>query len=420
MKVLIVSEYWYPKISGGGEISPFLLAKHLILQNIEVHVLTSHFKNLKKEENLEGMIVHRNLKTGEDPSAFISNIKRSLFFKQSLKREFLALYKEEKFDIVHCFNLTSTPIIKLKDKINAKFVAHVNNNLPFCPKGDLMFNGITSCDKYNTGIKCIPCIMKSKEVGKMRNNFYLKYNPYFWYLIYRRCSNIINNLKMFDFLTAISEFTKEELVRRGFDRDKIVVIHNIVEIDKFLKIKEADNSVPRLLYLGSYIRSKGPQVLLNALNGLNLEYEASFYGSGPLKGWMGDFIRRNKIPATVNESIGYEKIPELYQEHDIVIFPSLWPEPFGRIIIESKAAGRPIIASKVGSVNYLIEDGETGLLFSPGDTNDLRITLKELITNPHLQKEISQKAREESKKYSGDKIAEKLKALYGGLLYGNE
>ena len=420
MKVLMISEYWHPKIRGGGEISPFLLAKHLIQQNVEVHVLTSHFKNLKKEENLEGMMVHRNLKTGEDPSAFISNIKRNLFFKQSLKREFLALYNKEKFDIVHCFNLTSTPIIKLKDKINAKFVAHVNNNLPFCPKGDLMFNGITSCDKYNTGIKCIPCIMKSKEVGKMRNNFYLKYNPYFWYLIYRRCSNIINNLKMFDFLTAISEFTQEELVRRGFDRDKIAVIPNIVEIDKFLKIEKANNKVPRLLYLGSYIRSKGPQVFLNSLNGLNLDYEASFYGNGTLKERMQDFVRRNKIPATINDAVSYEKITELYQEHDIIIFPSLWPEPFGRIIIESMAAGRPIVASNVGSVKYLIKGGETGLLFSPGDADDLKATLKRLMTNSHLQNEIVLKAREESKKYSGDVIAVKLKKLYGVLLYAGE
>jgi len=420
MKVLIVSEYWYPKISGGGEISPFLLAKHLIQQNIEVHVLTSHFENLKKEENLEGMSVHRNLKTGEDPSAFISNIKRSLFFKQSLKKEFLALYNEEKFDIVHCFNLTSTPIIKLKDKIHTKFVAHVNNNLPFCPKGDLMFNGITSCDKYNTGIKCIPCIMKSEEVGKLKNNFYFKYNPYFWYVIYRRRSNIINNLKMFDFLTAISEFTKEELVRGGFDRDKIEVIPNIVEIDKFSKIKEADGSVPRLLYLGSYIRSKGPQVFLNALKGLDLEYEASFYGKGTLKKWMEDFVRKNEIHAIINDTVSYDMIPELYQEHDIIIFPSLWPEPFGRIIIESMAAGRPIIASNVGSVKYLIKDGETGLLFSPGDVGDLKATLKRLMTNLYLQKEIVQKAREELKKNSGDEIAERLKEVYKGLLYGNE
>lgn len=419
MKVLIVSEYWPPKISGGGEISPFLLAKYLIQQNIEVHVLTSHFKNLKNIENLDGMIVHRNLKTGEDPGLFLSNVKRNVLFKRTLNKEFLALYKKEKFDLIHCFNLTSTPIVKLKDKTSAKFIAHVNNNLPFCPKGDLVFEGIAPCDKLNTSKMCIRCIMKSKEVGKLKNNFYLKYNPYFWYLIHRRCSNIINNLKMFDFLTAISEFTNEELIRRGFDRNKIEVIPNIVEIDKFLKVKEVSNGIPRLLYLGSYIRSKGPHTLLSALNGLKLEYDASFYGSGPLKEWMQDFVNKNEISATINDTINYEKIPELYQEHDIVIFPSLWPEPFGRIIIESMAAGRPIIASNVGSIKYLICDGVTGLLFSPGDADALRATLKRLITDLQLQKKISQEAREESKKYHGDGVAEKLGKLYGELLYDN-
>ena len=55
-----------------------------------------------------------------------------------------------------------------------------------------------------------------------------------------------------------------------------------------------------------------------------------------------------------------------------VIFPSIWYEIFGLIIIEAFASGKPVIASRLGVIQELIQDGRTGLLFEPGNSDDLK------------------------------------------------
>ena len=70
----------------------------------------------------------------------------------------------------------------------------------------------------------------------------------------------------------------------------------------------------------------------------------------------------------------------------MVAIPSLWPEPFGLVGIETLAQGRPVIASATGGIGDWLEDGVGGLLVTPGDARALAAALDELLADPERQR----------------------------------
>jgi len=67
-----------------------------------------------------------------------------------------------------------------------------------------------------------------------------------------------------------------------------------------------------------------------------------------------------------------------YLEHDILLFPSLWEEPLGLVVLEAMSSGIPVISSRLGAPVELISHGKTGLLFTPGDSDGLAHRIRTL------------------------------------------
>ncbi len=364
MKILIISEYFYPEEKGGGEISAFLLAKEIAKSGIETHVLTSYFEKLKKEETIEKVKIHRTLKTGKNPSSVLSNIKRDLFFERSLLNELKILEDKESFDIIHCMNITSIYAIKLKQKIKKPFVLHVNSPVLFCPKATLMYQDRQECFFECKLCTFLKCYLKSKNLGKFELSPVLKYNLFTFFGIRKKYKNYQKIIKRFDYYFAISTYMKERLLKAGIPQNKIDIIYNEINLNNFQRLKQNKNRIKRILYLGEYSRPKGPHVLIEALKKIKLPYEANFYGEGNLKEYLKKEIKNNKINAKINEKIKYDKLPEIVQMHDIVVIPSLVGEAFGRVALEAIAAGKVVVASDVGGIGDIIKEGKTGFLYN--------------------------------------------------------
>ena len=179
MKVLLVSEYFPPKVFGGGEIGAYALAESLSKNKIEVSILTTHFPDLKKFENRNNLKIYRLLKSGNNPKSPLDNLKRTLHLQKSIETEIKKLHKKHNFDIIHFLNTTSIT----KVDINVPKVATVNSYSNFCPKGNLFYKEKSVCEGANQS-KCADCIENSEYLGKMKNRFYLKKNPLFWIYAY--------------------------------------------------------------------------------------------------------------------------------------------------------------------------------------------------------------------------------------------
>ncbi len=404
MKVLFVSEYYHPKIMGGGEINLKLLAAALVKEKIEVFVLTSYHPGLEKTEQKNGVTIYRRLKTGKSPSGVAENVKRSSVFPKSIVKEVKELLKKEKIDAIHFIGTSIIVAPELKD-YNIPLFATIESYPALCPKGDRIFHGKKECMIKCSYLQFLSCQLDSQEIGKMKNRWYLKYNAPALGYIYRYYSRL-NKALSYCNPVAISEYVSGLLRQQGHES---TVIPNAINVENFKITKNKNNKV-KILYLGSLIRSKGAHILLEAIHGLDVECE--LYGQGVMKEELQRAIQKNNLSAKIFPPVLYSQIPSIYAQADIIVFPSLWPEPFGRIAIEAMAAGKPVIASAIGGIKETITEG-TGILVDPGNVQQLREAITLLMHNPRLQEEMGKKGRKVvEEKYAGEKVVKRLIAVY--------
>jgi glycosyltransferase involved in cell wall biosynthesis len=403
LSILFISEYFPPKVMGGGEINLFLITKALVKKKIEVIVLTSSHKGLKEYELMDGVKVYRRLKTGDDAYTLLNNLKRSFTYPKSIIEETSKMINEINIDLIH-FIGTSIITAKELSKLAIPLVSTIESYPTMCPKGDRLYNGEQECKKVCNFSMFVKCQMKSKEIGKMKNKWFLKYNPIAWIYLYWFYKNLNEGLK-YSTNIAISNYIDRLLQKHG---SKGIVIPNAINTSQFYKQKNK-NKKKKILYLGSYTQFKGPQILLKAIKGTN--YHCDLYGQGSMKEELKEMINKDKLDAEVHEVVSYEEIPRLYAETDVVVFPSLWPEPFGRISIEAMAAGKLVIGSDVGGISETIKPG-TGILVEPNNPSKLVKAI-----NKALKIKFNNKISETIvKQYEEKIIIEKLVKTYNTIL----
>jgi glycosyltransferase involved in cell wall biosynthesis len=176
-----------------------------------------------------------------------------------------------------------------------------------------------------------------------------------------------------DRFIALSSFAKQKLVEGGLPESKILVKQNFVDPDPGPRSGLGGN----YLFVGRLTEEKGVRTLIECWrSGKDLPL-LTFVGRGPLEEevkiaaatlknveWLG-----NKSSGDVSELMGSAKA---------IICPSLWYEAMPRVVIESMAVGTPVIASRIGSYPEMITDGESGILFECGNSNDLLLRLRNL------------------------------------------
>jgi glycosyltransferase involved in cell wall biosynthesis len=94
------------------------------------------------------------------------------------------------------------------------------------------------------------------------------------------------------------------------------------------------------------------------------------------------------------------------------VAPSIWPEPFGLVALETAAAGKPILASKIGGLPDIVAHEETGLLVAPGDRSALRDALQRLIADPELRSRLGEGAARRARIFSPEAVVPQFEAAY--------
>jgi glycosyltransferase involved in cell wall biosynthesis len=84
-----------------------------------------------------------------------------------------------------------------------------------------------------------------------------------------------------------------------------------------------------------------------------------------------------------------EEMPELLRKFDVLVLPSIWPEPFARVVLEGMVSGLVVIATPMGGTTEILTDGENGLLFAAGDAEDLAQKIICLATDPKLRRRLA-------------------------------
>jgi D-inositol-3-phosphate glycosyltransferase len=112
---------------------------------------------------------------------------------------------------------------------------------------------------------------------------------------------------------------------------------------------------------------------------------------------------------------GQGTLPYYYSATDVVVMPSHY-ESFGMVALEAMACGTPVIATQVGGLAFLVQDGVTGFHIPVDDPVALSDRLIQLLEDHQLQTQMSQQAAEIAQKYAWEKIAQSMKTLYQDVL----
>ncbi|RLD17170.1 MAG: hypothetical protein DRI36_04590 [Caldiserica bacterium] len=144
-------------------------------------------------------------------------------------------------------------------------------------------------------------------------------------------------------------------------------------------------------------------------------------GSGKERRKMLKLIKRLNLERNVivGEHLAYDKIPYLFNLGDIFVLPSIptryWQEQFGYVLIEAMASGLPVVSTLTGAIPEVVSD--SGILVPPGDYSLLYKSIKSLIENSNLRKELGKRARRRVEdNFSAKQVGEKLQKICLNLL----
>lgn len=242
---------------------------------------------------------------------------------------------------------------------------------------------------------------------------------------------IINRIlsKITDRMVAVSEAIKNDIIKYdNIEPSKILVIPNGIDTKKFdperkfinvreeLSIKTDDIVVG---FIGRLVPAKGLEYLIDAVLHLKDKYKKLkliIIGNGSIINDLKDNTRKNKVHKHVIFTGERRDIPDILSCIDIFVMPSV-AEGLPNALLEAMAMGKPVVATKVGGIPEVIQNGINGLLVPPHDAGSLAEAIISLIDNDNLAKKIGQASREFIlEHYSIRSTVHKWQSLYISIL----
>lgn len=234
-------------------------------------------------------------------------------------------------------------------------------------------------------------------------------------------------LRRFDKVIVVSEILRDEVTTSGVLSDKVIVVNNGINVNRFLVlslksqvrnslgIEEEDYIVGTV---GRLTPEKGHTYLLKAFKEAVSEYpkmKLLIVGDGMLKDSLETAAKRLALESKVIFTGVREDIPQILNIMDVFVLPSL-TEGSPMALLEAMVSKKSVIATKVGSIPEIIKDGYSGLLVEPGDVMHLSNAIKELFKNKEKAGFLSANAYETiNEKYSAKKMGQKYVEIYESL-----
>ncbi|MFV9510457.1 glycosyltransferase family 4 protein [Tepidibacillus sp. LV47] len=372
MKILIFNTVYYPNIVGGAEKSVQLLAEGLVERGHEPVIVSTEKNDHDRVDWVNGIKVYylhpRNLYWGIE-----SNKKNKLLkpiwhaldiFNPFFKKVLTNIIKTEQPDVIHTNNLAGFSVIPwvIAKEFKIPVVHTLRDYYLMCVKST-MYHREKNCENRQCGLCSLYTSFKK----------YLSNKQYVHYLI-GISDFMIQKHKLFGYFTDVPS----KRIFNGIRLPQIEGSSNNKNVSKPLKF----------FYMGRIEKTKGVNLLLKEFEHIT---NAELY----LAGRIIDPIIKVNIEKNFYKGnihfIGYVDPKDVLPEMDILIAPSLWHEPFGRILIEAFQFGKPVIASNRGGIPEVVEDGVTGYIFNPDIEGDLREKINKFILNPSIISEMAKK-----------------------------
>ena len=397
MKIIYVNNLYYPYAVGGAERSVQRLAEEMNAAGHDCVVATLGLPSDDATAQVNGVSVRRlGLHNVYWPFGS-EKVRRSRaawhaidIFNPIMAAKFGRILAVEAPDLVHTHNLQglSVAIWSSCKRYRVPIIHTLRDYYLLCPRSTLFRNG-ESC---NT--RCSDCrIYSSPKVAR---------------------TNGVGGV------VGISDFILSAHLEAGLFKEVPVrrVIGN--PAPTFPKALPTRTYSPPLKFgfLGRLEPEKGIETLLSAIMELDpRSFALSIAGEGG-----GDYVARlrHQVRSLPVSFLGRSDPLEFLDSIDVLVVPSVWREPSGRVVLEAQARGAVVVASASGGITELISHRATGFLVTPGSPSELQLLLKELVATPATLAAIAVAARRGVSSRTSANLISEHQRLYTQILSSRE
>ncbi len=256
----------------------------------------------------------------------------------------LRYFKERDIDLVIIHKADSKLFAMIHD--NFKYISVIHDHDYYCFRHHKYFlHNRKNCSYKQSFLRCSACslLIENRKGGKAILNPFEKIE---------RLQTVLKS----DAIVVLSQFMRDTIILNGCDSSKISVVHPFIAKREKPVITQKSSTL-QLLFASQIIRGKGLAKLISLLKNCSTPFHLTVVGKG------SDEARCKEICTSfhLDENISFigftSNIEALYKKSDLIIFPSLWQEPFGLVGIEAFSYGKSVIAFDNGGVTEWLQNG---------------------------------------------------------------
>ncbi|HYC78601.1 MAG TPA: glycosyltransferase family 4 protein, partial [Planctomycetota bacterium] len=400
MRILFGLHTYLPEGKGGTEMHVQALAKALG-RNHAVRVVArmgdpSLPDGAVVRETVEGVDVARINNCWRAAGGF-ERIYKNRAVHDAFERELV----DFRPDVVHLHHLTglSTTVVETLKRGGLPTVMTLHDFWTVCPRGQRMTRELDLCENVDRNV-CFHCLagiwpdvfkdfdkqrIELDSRGRLAPRPLAEFDRHLAYV-----------LGLCDLLITPSEFHRERMLDFPLPAERLVALPHGLDLAPFRGLFRAPRPVKRIGYLGSVIPVKGVHVLVEAFNRLGrADLELHVHGEAPPFHDDKNYFERLKSRAVGRPNVFFHgayrpvELPRILSGLDVLVVPSLWWETFCLTIREGMLAGVPVVASDLGAMREALDGEQNGLLFRPGDPQDLADALRRLLEDDALRERLS-------------------------------
>jgi glycosyltransferase involved in cell wall biosynthesis len=365
MKVLMANKFFFRK--GGAEVVMFQERNFLLRSGEEVIEFS-----MQEERNCESaheshFVSHKHYGEGSKRSKL--GLALSLIHSREAVSKIASLIDKTRPDLMHCHNIYHqiTPsIVRVAKSRGIPVVLTLHDFKPMCPV----------YVRLQAGRPCSLCL--DGDFHQVLKNRCADGSIGASALLYAEAviQRWLGNYERVDRFLAPSRFMRDAALHR-FRSEQVALLYNGVDTAE-IEVSTRDEGY--VLYLGRLSKEKGVETLLKAHEAAGT-WDLLVAGTGPLACGLQTRYRNARF---VGQLSG-QALKATIGGASAIVVPSEWYENCPMSVLEAMAYGKPVVASRIGGIPELVVDGETGVLFEPGDAGDLQRHVSRLMGDASLR-----------------------------------
>ena len=425
MRIGLVNEYFPPFAPGGAEWSSLALANGLA-QNHEVRVITPNYGS--DDVEMMGRVEVRRFPSpvklaGQAVTVHMRWLANPGFYR----RVAVALLKaaaEKPFDILHVQAKYSLPgAYWAARRLGVPIVYTIRDTSILCPTGQCLMEYEPvhpGCGRFSFWWQRCRQLYMERYMQDVAYLWRIQL-ALLWQQVHVRLFRAV--LQRVDGVVGVSEGILQIYRAAGLRLGRhSAVIYNLPPMNKAMDVRQVTAvqqtynipEAPIVLYAGKFSPGKGTQMLVQAADQVIQHIPAAqflFAGHGDIQLTAPHTRNLGRLP--------HEQLQALYQLADVVVIPSVWPEPLSRVGLEAMAAGKPVIGTNVGGTPEQIEDGITGYIVPRKEPVALAEAIVKVLSDDALRQHMGQAAQKRAAtKFSHEVNLQKMQDFYDFLRKG--